>query len=147
MQNKPCQHHLFTLCMHYNSILGVTCEHGSSAHSCWISLFRRRLRAGRWGLRQLGYAPQTIACGKSCGLLLFLPSAVLCFYLASCPVCIKLWMITLLLIECVICLWYHFCDCVHWNPGLVYEHREFGILRSRVRQKWYQSHIDCRSWP
>ena len=92
--NKPYQSQLFTLCMHHNSILGVTCEHDSCAHSCWISLFMRRLLSGRWGHRRLGLCPQTIACGESCGLLLLLLSLCYLFiYLPSGPICIKLWSI------------------------------------------------------
>ena len=139
------------LCLLYacitNSILGVTCEHGSSAHSCWISLFRRRLLPGRWGHWRLGYAPRRLPVADRSGLLLslcFRCVIYLCVYLAFGPSCIKLWII-LLLMKCVICLWYHFWTVYTGNPGLVYEHRGFGILRSRVRQKWYQSHIDCRS--
>ena len=113
MQNEPCQSHLFTLCMHYNSILGVTCEHGSSAHSCWISLFRRRLLSGRWGHRCLGYAPRRLPVASRVAYYCFYFRCVICLFGLR-PICVKLWII-------IVINWMRdmfvisFLDCVHWK--------------------------------
>ena len=65
--------------MSFCYLTGVTCEHGSSAHSCLKLIFEQEwkpcedLAVDQGVLNRLGCALQPIACGVSDGLILCLP--------------------------------------------------------------------------
>ena len=67
----------YPVCMSFCYLTGVTCEHGSSAHSCLKLIFEQvwkpceDLAVDQGVLNRLGCALQPIACGVSDGLVYF----------------------------------------------------------------------------